>query len=185
MMTKQEARAEAKMRRRTLDLAAVGAAMAQQVFSLPAWQAADTVFCFVPMRDEPDTLPILRRALADGKRLCVPRCLPGGGRMEAVEITALAQLKPGRYGILEPPEGCPAALTRRTLALIPCLAADRHGTRLGRGAGYYDRFLREFAALGASRLLVCPQALIFDVLPCDEWDIPFSSGEILTENGVQ
>ena len=103
MMTKTEARAQAKALRKNLDLHAIGAAMTQQLFALPAWQQAGTVFCFVSMRDEPDTTAILQQALVSGKRLCVPRCLPGNdGRMELVEITSLNDLQPGRYGILEP-----------------------------------------------------------------------------------
>ena len=54
-MTKTEARAQAKALRKNLDLHAIGAAMAQQLFALPAWRHAGTVFCFVSMRDEPDT----------------------------------------------------------------------------------------------------------------------------------
>ena len=102
-MTKTEARAQAKALRRNLDLHAIGAAMTQQLFALPAWRQAGTVFCFVSMRDEPDTTAILQQALVSGKRLCVPRCLPGNdGRMELVEITSLNDLQPGRYGIPAP-----------------------------------------------------------------------------------
>ena len=77
MMTKTEARAQAKAMRKNLDLHAIGAAMTQQLFALPAWRQAGTVVCFVSMRDEPDTTAILQQALVSGKRLCVPRCLPG------------------------------------------------------------------------------------------------------------
>ena len=121
-----------------------------------------------------------------GKRLCVPRCLPGNdGRMELVEITSLNDLQPGRYGILEPCGGRTiAALEPGALALIPCLAVDKQGVRLGRGAGYYDRFLTRFGQTGP-KLLLCPEALVFPALPTDEWDVPFTPGEILTENGVK
>lgn len=185
-MTKNEARTQARTLRKKLDLHAIGAAMARQLFSLPAWQQAGTVFCFVSMRDEPDTLLILQQALADGRRLCVPRCLPGDeGQMDIVEITSLNDLQPGRYGILEPSGGRVTTLEPGALALIPCLAADRQGVRLGRGAGYYDRFLAQFVRTGGKKLLLCPEALLFDALPSDAWDIPFVSGEILTENGVR
>jgi 5-formyltetrahydrofolate cyclo-ligase len=56
--------------------------------------------------------------------------------------------------------------------------------RLGRGAGYYDRFLTRFGQTGP-KLLLCPEALVFPALPTDEWDVPFTPGEILTENGVK
>ena len=85
---KREARSAAKARLRALtpeDLAAAGAEIADKLFARPDWQDADTVFCFVSLPSEPDTEPILRAALDQGKRLCVPRML-GGGRMELVEL---------------------------------------------------------------------------------------------------
>ena len=181
-MTKQQARAAAKARLKTLAsgaLAAAGQEMAKQLFARPEWQQADTVFCFVPMPSEPDVTPVLRRALAEGRRLCVPRML-GAGQMELVEITSLDALQPNRYGIREPAEGqvlSPAGLSRAALAVVPCLAASRDGVRLGRGGGYYDRFLAVFPGRA---LLVCPEALLFDHLPADDWDIRFAPRDILT-----
>ena len=162
------------------------AAILHHVVNTTVYHRARTVFAFVGRGDEIDTLPLLRRVLADGKRLCVPRCLPGNdGWMELVEITSLNDLQPGRYGILEPCGGRTiAALEPGALALIPCLAVDKQGVRLGRGAGYYDRFLTRFGQTGP-KLLLCPEALVFPALPTDEWDVPFTPGEILTENGVK
>ncbi len=186
MMTKQQARAAARERWRGYDAAALGElgrAMAEALFRLPQWRQAGTVFCFVPMQTEPDITPVLRRALAEGRRLAVPRALPGG-RMDPVLLGSLAALRPGAYGIPEPEEGevLPAAeLGGDALALIPCLAADRRGVRLGRGGGYYDRFLGQYKG---RKLLLCPQALLFDKLPRDSWDVCFAPGEILTEKGL-
>lgn len=179
-MTKQQARERAKAQRRTLDMAAIGRSMAAALTGTALWRQAGSVFCFVPLKDEPDTMPLLRAALAQGKRLVVPRVL-GGGVMELVELTSLEALRPRAYGIPEPEDG---AVLRRldggALALIPCLAADRAGRRLGRGGGYYDRFLGQYKG---KRLLLCPSDLIWDEVPADDWDIPFGPGEILTEKG--
>ena len=161
-MTKREARAWAKARRTELDMAAVGRGMAQALFSLPQWQSAGAVLAFAAMPDEPDTAEILRRALADGKRL----------------------LLPGAFGIQEPPADLPAADPAgyaAALALVPCLAASRDGVRLGRGGGYYDRFLAHYKGAG---LLLCPEALLLDELPCDDWDVRFAPENILTEKGI-
>ena len=84
-MTKREARAWAKARRAELDMAAVGRGMAQALFSLPQWQRAGAVLAFAAMPDEPDTAEILRRALADGKRLLLPRD-PNDDRNVIIEI---------------------------------------------------------------------------------------------------
>ena len=102
---------------------AFGAAMAQRLCLLPQWQAAQTVFCFASHGPEPDTLPLLQAALAEGKQLCVPRCT-GPGQMEAIPLGDLALLAPGSYGIPEPPAQlppCPPAGIQ--LAVLPCLAA--------------------------------------------------------------
>ena len=112
-MTKREARAWAKARRTELDMAAVGRGMAQALFSLPQWQSAGAVLAFAAMPDEPDTAEILRRALADGKRLLLPR-VRSKTEMEWVEIPALRLLRPGAFGIQEPPADLPAADPQRT-----------------------------------------------------------------------
>lgn len=183
-MTKAEARRLAKTRRAAVDLHAAGYTMAQALFALPAWQDADTVLAFASMPDEPDTALILQRTLAEGKRLLLPRVLSRTA-MDWVEITAFTQLQPGAYGIPEAPASLPAfdanALGDSALALIPCLAASPEGVRLGRGGGYYDRFLAHYKG---RRLLVCPTAALLDDLPCESWDIRFSPQEILTEKGT-
>ena len=101
-VTKREARAWAKARRAELDMAAVGRSMAQALFGLPQWQSAGAVLAFAAMPDEPDTAEILRRALADGKRLLLPR-VRSKTEMDWVEIPALRLLRPGAFGIQEKP----------------------------------------------------------------------------------
>lgn len=179
-MTKAEARALARQRRRELaaQWPALGAAMARELTALPVWQTAAAVFCFAALPDEPDTGPILRAALAEGKQLFLPRV--AGKVMETVPVQDLHALRPGAYGIAEP--DAPAVpLPPGTLALLPCLAMDARGVRLGRGGGYYDRFL---AGYGGPRLVLCPAALVLPALPRDEWDIILQPEQILTEHGL-
>lgn len=182
-MTKAEARRQARAQRAELDMRQAGRAMAAALFCLPDWQQARTVLAFAALPDEPDTAPLLRRALAEGKRLLLPR-VAGPGRMEWVEITALPQLRPGRYHIPEPPAELPAVgpeAFAAPLALIPCLAVSRAGVRLGRGGGYYDRFLAHYKG---RRLLLCPAALVWPTVPGEAWDARFAPEEILTEKGT-
>ena len=182
-MTKQQARARAKAIRHRLDLHTIGLAMARQLFALPCWQRARTVLAFSALPDEPDTSAILQQALADGKRLLLPR-VTGNGTMDWVAIADLSLLRQGAFGILEPdaslpgvhPEDFPAPL-----ALVPCLAVSPDGIRLGRGGGYYDRFLAHYKG---ERRLLCPAALVAADLPADPWDIRFVPQEILTEKGI-
>ena len=155
-------------------------AIAAHLLAMPEYQEAGTVFCFVGTGREIDTRPILEDVLAARKRLCVPQCV-GKGIMELRQVTDLRQLIPGAYGILEPEGGTVLeALDETALALVPCLAADRHGRRLGRGGGYYDHFLGHYKG---KRLLLCPAALVWDAVPADDWDVRFAPGEILTEKG--
>lgn len=182
-MTKTEARAAARAIWRAQSPAALremGARLCANLFARPEWRAASTLLCFVPLPSEPDISPALDRALAEGKTLAVPRVL-GEGRMEWVRLDSLDALRPAAFGIREPVRGTvldPAGFAPDTLILVPCLAADRQGVRLGRGGGYYDRFLAQY---NGRRLLVCPEVLLAESLPRDAWDICFAPGELLTD----
>lgn len=179
-MDKPQARSWAKARRKTLDQQALGSAMAQALLALPAWQQANAVLCFAALPDEPDTTPILRAALAQGKQLFLPRVAPERA-LHWVPVTDLAALQRSSYGILEP-TGEPAPLPEQgVLGLIPCLAASPQGVRLGRGGGYYDRFLPQFRG---NLMLLCPTALLAEDLPCEAWDFRFAPQQILTEHGL-
>ena len=158
-------------------------AILRHVLHTPEYRRAGTVFAFVGRGSEIDTTPLLRQVLADGKRLCVPLCT-APGIMESRQVLALSELAPGAYGIPEPPADRPAADPggyAATLALIPCLAAGTDGVRLGRGGGYYDRFLAQYKG---ERLLLCPAAALLADLPDDDWDVRFAPDEILTEKGI-
>ena len=183
-MTKQEARAAARALWRQFDadaLRAMGAEMTEALLAQPAWQQADAVFCFVPMPTEPDLTPVLAAALRAGKPLYVPRVVDRAGRMLAVRIASLESLAPAPpYGLLEPPGNAPGVgpefFGPRALAVIPCLACSQSGVRLGRGGGYYDRFLAHYKGV---RRLACPPALRLPNLPAESWDARFGKDELL------
>ena len=150
------------------------AAIAGHLLAMPEYQASGTVFCFVGTAREIDTLPILEHALASGKRLCVPLCT-APGHMELREITALCQLQLGSYGILEPSADAPAICVDDVdFAIIPCLTCNHLGQRLGKGGGYYDRFLSGSAA---HSIAVAYPFQIFPALPVQPHDVKI--GELL------
>ena len=185
MTTEQEKRQlRAAIRRLAAQLspryrASADGAIARRVLSLPEYREAETVFCFVGSGREIDTRPILARTLADGKRLYVPLCT-GAGEMELRQVTDLKELSPGAYGILEPPVGSPSLSPDQTdLAVIPCLTCSREGRRLGRGGGYYDRFLSRYR--GAA-VLVCREKLLRQEIPFGLHDYPVPW--VVTEAGL-
>lgn len=123
-------------------------AMYEKLFSLPAWREASVICGYVSVRGELNTDPILQRAAAEGKTVALPVTVTGAaeGRMvfRALPNGDFSRLTPARFGIPEPDESCPSLTGRdltHALILIPALAFDENGYRLGYGGGYYDRFL--------------------------------------------
>lgn len=154
-------------------------AIAGYLLAMPEYQEAGTVFCFVGTDRDIDTRPILEDALAAGKRLCVPLCT-GKGIMELRQVTDLRQLVPGAYGILEPPADSPlVSVDEVDFAVLPCLTCNHLGQRLGRGGGYYDRFLSHYRG---GTVLLCREKLIREEIPLEPHDYPVPW--VLTERGL-
>ena len=156
-----------------------GEALCRRVLDMPQYRAAKTVFAFAGTGWEVDTAPLLRAALAAGKRLCVPLCAVPG-QMEARLLRDLAELTPGAYGIPAPPEDAPLCPPEEIdFAAVPCLSCTRTGIRLGRGGGYYDRFLAGRSLFTAA---LCRETMLSDSLPAEPWDVPVDA--VVTENAV-
>lgn len=156
-----------------------GREISARIATLPEYVRADTVFAFVSTPREADTRPLLEQVLRDGKRLAVPLCM-GQGIMDSREVTDLGRLRPGKYGIWEPPADSPVVLPSEVqLVAAPCLACDASGRRLGHGGGYYDRYLSRYA--GAA-LVVCPDRLLLEHVPQEPGDRAVSI--VVTEKAV-
>lgn len=160
-------------------LAASAQAIAAHLLAMPEYRAAGTVFCFVGTGREVDTRPILQDVLRSGRLLCVPLCV-GEGRMDLRQVTDLDQLSPGAFGIPEPPADSPRLSADQVdFAVLPCVTCDRSGRRLGRGGGYYDRFLAHYR--GGS-VLLCREKLLREEIPVEPHDYPVPW--VLTERGL-
>lgn len=123
-------------------------AIMRHLMALPEYRNAQTVFCFVSIRREINTFPVLQDILSSGKALCVPLCVDKG-IMETRLVTNLSQLKTGKYGLLEPSYDAPLVdVDDIDFAILPCTTCNHAGQRLGKGGGYYDRFL---STTGAAR----------------------------------
>ena len=115
----------------------------EKLFALDAFRDARTVCFYVGMPTEVDTAPLIDAALALGKTVLVPFCNSKRGKLLFYRIENRKDLKKGVFGIWEPDpqKACPADASAADCVLVPGLAFDRAKNRLGRGKGYYDKFL--------------------------------------------
>ena len=137
------------------------------------WKNATAILLFAPMPAEPDLWPLLEAALAAGKIAALPRYHPAGKLYAAARVQNLpGDIVSGAFGIREPGPHCPEQpLSRFELILAPGLAFDSSGRRLGRGKGFYDRFL------AGVRGVKCGVA--FDEQIVDE--VPAGPGDVLLD----
>ena len=151
-------------------------ALAAQFLQHPKVAQAGTLLLYCGVGTEVDTRPILQALLDQGKRVCLPRCLPDH-QMEARAITALEELQPDKYGIPAPGEGCPV-VPREDLDLVLGLCFDSRGNRLGQGGGYYDRYLEDYDGISIG---LCREDFFQVNLPREPLDVWVRY--VLTEEG--
>ena len=143
-------------------------ALFARFLALPQVERAHALFLFwgVPGR-EPETEILVRELVRRGKRVGLPRMLPGR-RMEVRQFDPRLPMKEAAFGIWEPTEQAPLlAREEIDLALVPALCYDRLGFRLGFGGGYYDRWLAEFSGFTAG---LCREALLQERVPTEAHD---------------
>ncbi len=141
--------------------------------------AAQTILLYYGIGTEIKTATLLPLLQAQGKRLCLPRCLPDR-QMEAREVLSGQRMVLGAFGIPEPsPEAPLVSKGDIDLILVPALCYDKAGYRLGQGGGYYDRYLAEY---GGRTVGLCRAALLQTALPREEFDVPVHA--VLTETGL-
>ncbi|MBI5500112.1 MAG: 5-formyltetrahydrofolate cyclo-ligase [Deltaproteobacteria bacterium] len=152
-------------------------AIASRLMARPELQRARTVHLFAGFGSEVDTLRIVRRLLETGRRPVLPVVLRETWTMEHAVVSALDDLAPGFKGILEPAVSCPRVGPGEIdLVIVPGVAFDRTGRRLGYGGGFYDRFL---AACPAPRIALAFALQVVEEVPCDDCDLPVD--RVITE----
>ena len=124
---------------------AASRAICERLAGQGIWKNAKLILLFAPMASEPDIWPLAEMAVADGKTVALPRFISAKQHYEAAIVQdQVRDLITGQFGIKEPGATCGVAdLKRLDLVLVPGLAFDWHGRRLGRGRGFYDRLLAE------------------------------------------
>lgn len=146
----------------------------QAVTALALYQQADVIFSYVSYKSEVDTFSILKKALADGKRVAIPKVMDKDGIMEFYEISSLQELIKGYQGIKEPEIAGkePVQVAKENVLMImPGVAFDRKCNRIGYGGGFYDRYLNKYNNKHMKTLAVCYEAQIIDTILAEATDV--------------
>lgn len=174
VLDKEKKKARSLLKNRLLSIGADACKKASgdiydRLISLPELDRAQTVFCYINIPHEVETRSVIEYLLGRGKKVCVPRCMTNG-IMDARVLTSLAGLAPKPpFGIPEPGETSVLVKPEDIdFAIVPGLAFDRQGGRIGKGAGYYDRYLRNCRAIKCG---VCFDDMLVDRLPMGITDI--------------
>lgn len=150
------------------------------------YKKSNKIFIYISYSSEINTIEIINKALDDGKKIFVPRTIFKTKVMDAVKINSLNNLKKDRYGIPEPavhePHIDPDELD---LIVVPGVAFDKEGGRMGYGAGYYDRYFKKISEERKEEIKKVALAYDFQVIeevPMDKQDVKIDC--IITEKQI-
>ena len=182
MLGKKEIRAEVKKRRREADeetLHEKSLQILERFRQLSAYKDAFLLLAYVDAKREVETRLLMRCAWDDGKKVAVPR-VDGDGIMHFYYLRSLKDLEPGAFGIMEPRIDCRICEPEEGLLLMPGVAFDEQGHRVGYGGGYYDRYLEKHPHL--IHIALAFEFQIFPEVPSEKHDI--CPDLIVTENRI-
>lgn len=152
--------------------------IAERLFNRPEYRDARIIYCYMSFKDEADTASIIDESLRLGKQVALPR-VSGKRKMEFFFISGQKDLVTGFMGIKEPAGYCleASAPSEDALVLLPGLAFDRSGARLGYGGGFYDTYLAKHA--GCKKAALAYSAQIAPEIPTEPVDV--KTDMIITE----
>lgn len=142
--------------------------LGEMFLSSELYKQAKTIYGYLPYNQEVRTVPMLEQALKDGKKVAVPKVY--GDEMRFIYMTDLTQVEVGYAQIPEPVADGPVGDDPTALVLMPGLAFDREGHRIGYGGGFYDKFLA--AEPNHPTIALCYAFQMVEQLPTEEFDIP-------------
>ena len=170
-MDKKELRRSIRERKRAMteeEIVSRSEKLAELFYASEAYKNAKTIYGYLPYNQEVRTVPMLERALLDGKRVAVPKCY--GDEMKFIFMDDLSKVEKGYAGIPEPIADEPIADDTTALVLMPGLAFDPQGHRCGYGGGFYDKFLSKEP--DHPTLALCYAFQMLPKLETEEHDIP-------------
>ena len=171
MLDKKELRAMIRQRKRAMtesEIAEKSDLLKERFCASRAYQSANAIYFYLPYNQEVRTVPMVQQAWADGKKVAVPKIY--GDEMKFLWIMDMSQVATGYCGIPEPIEDEPIADDPRALVLMPGMAFDPQGHRVGYGGGFYDRFLE--LEPEHPTLALCYDFQVLPHLETEEHDIP-------------
>ena len=139
-----------------------------QFAASPLYKEAKTIYGYLPYNQEVRTIPMLEQALREGKRVAVPKVY--GDEMKFIYLDDLTKVEKGYSGIPEPILDEPVADDATALVLMPGLAFDPQGHRIGYGGGFYDKFLA--SEPDHPTLALCYDFQMLPHLETEEFDMP-------------
>ena len=170
-MDKKEIRAKVRAQKRAMTeemIVSASRELGEKFAASELYRAAKSIYFYLPYNQEVRTEPMIEAALAAGKRVAVPKCY--GEEMKFLWIESMEGIEPGYCGIPEPVFDEPVADDPTALVLMPGLAFDPQGHRIGYGGGFYDKFLE--AEPNHPTVALCYGFQMFDHLEVDSHDIP-------------
>lgn len=169
-MDKKMARAYVREQKRKMsqeDIQEKSMCIQNRIYEEIVFQKAEVLYCYVSYNQEVMTKPLIHRALEVGKRVAVPKVV--GQEMEFFYLNSLDELAPGYQGIEEPT--CESiAREEEALMILPGLAFDQTGNRVGYGGGFYDRYLEKHKDTKFTRLAVAFDFQVVDHLEVEMCD---------------
>lgn len=170
-MDKKELRKHIRDQKRAMSedmIVAASQSLAAQFYATSYYQNTNTIYGYLPYNQEVRTVPMLEQALRDGKKVAVPKVY--GDTMRFIYLDDLSQVAPSSMGIPEPIADGPVAEDPTALVLMPGLAFDKNGNRMGYGGGFYDKFLAQEPT--HPTVALCYSFQMVDAIPTDDYDIP-------------
>ena len=170
MMEKKEIRKQYKMLRNKMSEMEVkekSDRICQNIISSNLFQQAEKMLVYAPLGNEVDICPVMEEGWRQQKRIAFPKVF--GETMRYFEISSFSQLEEGTFHVMEPVETNPIDW-EEALVLVPGVAFDRQGSRMGYGKGYYDRFFE--GKTDCVKVGVAYELQVADQLPTEENDLP-------------
>ena len=179
---KNQIRKEMKKKRRSMELSEVaekGQKAAELFLNCEIYKSAQTIMLYMPLGNETDTSEIIKKAFCDGKRLVLPVTDEESGKITPYVFEEATELEKGGFSVVEPKHALLAKQSEIDAVIVPGIAFDQRGARVGFGKGCYDMFL---SGMETVKIGFCYDFQICVEIPSDAHDVKMDF--IVTKNRI-